>query len=284
MARTMRAPRNLRAGTPRAPRCLAWLAVAMLAICATGCGILPPPPDAVVTGMAYARQRFFIPSGGAFEVAILDVTDADAPPVIIGRQTLEEFERLPVALRIPYRSAQVVPERRYVVRATVSVNGIAWMASEGMNPLQRDPAYRHVDVLLQPLPRSAATEQAAVPLAQTYWKLTEVDGMVVPPAPAGRPQAHLVVQPQEGRIAGSGGCNPFIGTYEMSGGELRIGSIDAGLQLCFDTGLAEGLYLEALRTAEHYRIEGRQLVLARADGPGKEKVLLRFEAPELRLK
>ncbi len=79
------------------------------------------------------------------------------------------------------------------------------------------------------------------------------------------------MQPQEGRITGSGGCNPFIATYEMSGGDLRIGSIDSGLRLCFDTGLAEGLYLEALRAAEHYRIEGRQLVLARADGPGKEK-------------
>ncbi|AVS79634.1 META domain-containing protein [Paracidovorax avenae] len=284
MARTARAFQDCRAGMWRPSRRVGWLAVAVLAMCATGCGILPPPPDAVVTGLAYARQRIFIPSGGAFEVAILDVTDADAPPVIVGRQTLEEFERLPVTLRIPYRSAQVVPDRRYVVRAMVSVNGIAWMASEGVNPLQRDPAYRHVDVLLQPLPRNAATEQAAVPLAQTYWKLTEVDGMAVPPAPAGRPQAHLVVQPQEGRITGSGGCNPFIATYEMSGSELRIGTIDSGLRLCFDTGLAEGLYLEALRAAEHYRIEGRQLVLAREDGPGKEKVLLRFEAPELRLK
>ncbi|MDI4667389.1 hypothetical protein K9U40_24165, partial [Xanthobacter autotrophicus] len=77
------------------------------------------------------------------------------------------------ALHIPYRTALVAPDGKYVVRAMVSVNGIAWMASEGTHPLQRDPAYRHVDVPLQPLPRGAATEQAAVPLAQTYWRLTE---------------------------------------------------------------------------------------------------------------
>ncbi len=271
MARTARALDDRRAGMWRHSRRAGWLAMAVLAMCATGCGILPPPPDAVVTGLAYARQRIFIPSGGVFEVDVLDVTDADAPPVIVGRQTLEEFERLPVTLRIPYRSAQVVPDRRYVVRAMVSVNGIAWMASEGVNPLQpRSPPTATWTCCCSRC-RARWYRQAAVPLAQTYWKLTEVDGMAVPPAPAGRPQAHLVVQPQEGRITGSGGCNPFIAAYEMSGAELRVGSIDSGLRLCFDTGLAEGLYLEALRAAEHYRIEGRQLVLAREGGPGKER-------------
>ena len=91
-----------------------------------------------------------------------------------------------------------------------------------------------------------------------------------------------MVLPDEGRITGTGGCNRFIGAYEIAGGDLRIGPIDSGLQLCFDTGLAEGLYLEALRAAEHYRIEGRQLLLTRTDERNKERVLLRFEAPELR--
>lgn len=285
-ARTARAPwassayRAFRAWRPA--RVAAWIGAALLALCAAGCSILPAPADAEVTGVAYSRQRFFIPSGGTFEALLLDVTDEGAPPLIVGRQSFETFERLPVALHIPYRTALVVPDGKYVVRAVVSVNGIAWMASEGTHPLQRDPAYRHVDVALQPLPRGAATAEAAVPLAQSYWRLMEIDGMPMPPTPAGRPEAHLVVLPDEGRLAGTGGCNRFIGAYEIAGADLRVGPIDAGLQLCFDTGLAEGLYLEALRAVEHYRIEGRQLLLTRPGERGRERVLLRFEAPELR--
>ena len=284
-ARAVRAPwasahRACRAWRPA--RAAAWIGAALLALCAAGCSILPAPADAEVTGTAYSRQRFFIPSGGTFEAVLLDVTDEDAPPLVVGRQSFETFERLPVALHIPYRTALVAPDGKYVVRAMVLVNGIAWMASEGTHPLQREPAYRHVDVPLQPLPRGAATEQAAVPLAQTYWRLTEIDGMPMPPTPAGRPEAHLVVLPDEGRITGTGGCNRFIGPYEMVGSDLRVGPIDSGLQLCFDSGLAEGLYLEALRAVEHYRIEGRQLLLTRTDERNKERILLRFESPELR--
>ena len=33
---------------------------------------------------------------------------------------------------------------------------------------------------------------------------------------------------------------------------------------------------------EHYRIEGRQLLLTRTDERNKERILLRFESPELR--
>lgn len=281
-ARTERAPWASARRAARSARAAAWIGAALLALCAAGCSILPAPTDAEVTGVAYSRQRFFIPSGGTFEALLLDVTDEGAPPLIVGRQGFETFERLPVALHIPYRTALVAPDGKYVVRAVVSVNGIAWMASEGTHPLQRDPAYRHVDVPLLPLPRGAATAEAAVPLAQTYWRLMEIDGMPMPPTPAGRPEAHLVVLPDEGRLAGTGGCNRFIGAYEIAGSDLRVGPIDTGLQLCFDTGLAEGLYLEALRAVEHYRIEGRQLLLTRPGERGRERVLLRFEAPELR--
>ncbi|WCM92914.1 META domain-containing protein [Acidovorax sp. NCPPB 2350] len=253
------------------------LAAALLAV---GCSVLPPPPDAVVTGTAFSRQRFYLPSGGAFEAVLLDVSDADAPPTVVGRQAIDGFERLPVELRIPYRASRVVAGGRYVVRATVSVNGIAWLSSEGVHPLQRDPAFRHVDVLLQPVPRNAATARGMVPLAQTYWKLVEVDGLALPPAPAGRPDAHLILQPEEGRAMGSGGCNRFVGDYRVDGVRLQFGAIESGLQLCLDTGLAEGLYLEALRATQRFRIEGRQLILL-AGGGEDERATLRFEAPEL---
>ncbi|MDA8523609.1 META domain-containing protein [Acidovorax sp. NCPPB 4044] len=263
--------RGLRRGLP-------WLA-GVLAVGLAGCAGLPPPPDAVVTGTAFSRLRFQLPPGGTFEAVLLDVSDAEAPPTVVGRQIVDPFERLPVDLRIPYRAAQVRPDRRYVVRAQVSLNGVAWMSSDGVHPLQRDPAYRRVDVSLQPLPHNAATAQAAVPLAQTYWKLVEIDGLAMPPTPAGRTDAHLVLLPEEGRVAGSGGCNRFVGAYEVAGEGLRVGAIESGLQLCLDTGLAEGLFLEALRAAQRYRIEGRELMLF-GRGAHDDRALLRFEAPE----
>lgn len=74
-------------------------------------------------------------------------------------------------------------------------------------------------------------------------------------------EADLVFFP-EGRLAGSGGCNRFIGSFESSGHILAIGPIGTTLMYCDDPpGLMaqESDYLSRLELSTSYEIEGEKL-------------------------
>jgi len=64
---------------------------------------------------------------------------------------------------------------------------------------------------------------AAAPLENTYWKLTRLHGTPVSVAAKQR-ESHFVLDSKTKRIADSGGCNRFTGTYERSGIGLHSGT------------------------------------------------------------
>ncbi len=266
-------------GAERA-RAAALAVASVLVIALAGCATAPPP-DAMVIGTVFSRERLYVPPDepAVFEAALLDVSRPDAPPTVLGRQRIELPGPPPYQLQIPFRSALTQPllPGRYRVRASLSLQGYVRFASDGTHPLPPDPAYRRVDVELHRLPLDKATVQAEVPLRQTYWRLVEIDDTAVPPAPAGAPEPHLVLDSEGGRARGAGGCNRFLASYAVDGVRLRMTQINTTLQLCLQTATLEGRFLQALDEVRTYRQEGRQLLLF-----GEEaRVLLRLEATEL---
>lgn len=259
---------------------LAWLALAGLGGCASG--PREPDPDAFITGVALARERIHVPPGALFEALLLDVSQADAPATVLGRQRIDPAGQAPFGLRIPYHSARVHAQGRYAVRATVTLEGRLLFVSDGLHPALLDPALRRVDVILQRVVPTRATVQAEVPLLQTYWKLAGIGNDAPTPVGApseGAPQAHLVLQADAPRVTGSGGCNRFLGDYALEPGEGRLAfaSLTSTLRLCLDGGRSEGAYLQALRGVRAYVQQGRELLLKDEEG----QALLRFEAVEL---
>lgn len=271
-----------RAGLGTGARLFTILAMAALAAGLHGCTSLPrePQPDAFITGAAFARERIYVPPGAVFEALLVDVSRQDAPATVLGRQRIDPSGPAPFGLRIPYHSARILPKGRYAVRATVTVDGRLLFVTDASHPVLQDPAFRRVDVILQRVEPTRATIGAQVPLLQTYWRLLEIEEEPLnAPAQEGAAQPHLMLQADEPRVTGSGGCNRFLGDYALQGGNLEFASLVSTLRLCLDGGAAESRYLQTLRGVRSYAQQGRQLLLKGEDG----KPLLRFEAVELGL-
>ncbi len=132
-----------------------------------------------------------------------------------------------------------------------------------MRVLQRDGSVvtRQVTVNVTP----AAPQN---PLNGTSWQVTNyyngrgaVVGLI-----AG---TTLTARFDASQITGSGGCNNYSGPYFVSGANFSVGALTSGMAFCADPeGVMdqESQYLEALRSANSFRIDGNRLELRRWDG------------------
>src|SRR5262245_18266672 len=104
-----------------------------------------------------------------------------------------------------------------------------------------------------------------VTLEGTYWLLGEiVNGDATTPVASGT-NASLILT--DGSGGGSGGCNQFVASYELSGDSLSFGEIASTLMACDDATMAlEDQYFAALGLVAGYAIDGSALTLTDADG------------------
>ena len=89
-----------------------------------------------LTGTITYRARVTLPPGAVIDVRLLDVSGADpstslragAPAETIARaEIVTRGEQVPVAFSLPYDPDAIQPRRRYVVHATIAVEGrVAW--------------------------------------------------------------------------------------------------------------------------------------------------------------
>jgi heat shock protein HslJ len=72
---------------------------------------------------------------------------------------------------------------------------------------------------------------------------------------------------EDGKVAGSAGCNSFHGTYATEGGKLEIGPLATTRRACPDPLMTqEREFLAALASAVTWSVEGNVLDMHRADG------------------
>ena len=106
------------------------------------------------------------------------------------------------------------------------------------------------------------------PLAGTEWVAVGINngrGGVVSAMEDVRVTANF---DEEGRVAGSGGCNRFMATYEVDGDAIRIGPVAGTRMMCAEPeGVSEqeGSYFAALERASTWAIREGRLQLRDAD-------------------
>jgi heat shock protein HslJ len=98
-------------------------------------------------------------------------------------------------------------------------------------------------------------------LADTQWKLIQLNGQDVLVAPPQKPVS-LSFSPEGRRIAGSAGCNSYIGTFTDEHGKLHLVPGNMTMMFCADpAGSRERKFIAMLRSADGYKISGDFLLL-----------------------
>lgn len=112
------------------------------------------------------------------------------------------------------------------------------------------------------MPEPAADKNDASPLVGTFWNLTALNGGELLPSSAVTAEFN-----EENVVAGSSGCNNYMGSYETDGNEITMGPFGTTRKLCPDPIMEqERLYLATLERAATYSIEGNTMNMRTAEG------------------
>ncbi len=226
--------------------------------CATGGTHVSQTADkgGVVRGTVTYRERMALPPDAVVEVRLSDVSRQNiAAPVIAETTVLPEGRQVPLPFELRYDPSRIQPDRTYAVRATIR--------SAGRMIFTTDAAY-HVITKGNPTQVDLWLVRAADGLGSgtsgllgTSWRLEDFGGAGVPD----RVEATLEF-PDTGRVAGSGSCNRFFGTVDISGESIRFGSLGSTRKACEEAVMnQEGKYFKALQDAERFRLDGSILLV-----------------------
>jgi len=124
----------------------------------------------------------------------------------------------------------------------------------------------------------AAPPAGSATLENTYWKLASLRGQAVAPSTERQREAHLILQPAQRRVVGSGGCNRLSGAYTLDGERLAFSRAIGTMMACRDGMDQERALLDTLTQVARWRVDGQRLVLLDERGAP----LLLFDAVYLR--
>jgi uncharacterized lipoprotein YbaY/heat shock protein HslJ len=189
----------------------------------------------------------------------------------------DQFPVLPegaaVALQAAYVAAR--PEPGAPLLANVQAALVMRALEDGGTPRPALQVDRFVSITAQSLCEAPSSSTAT--LENTYWRLTNVRGYAVMVADRQR-EPHLILQPAQHRVAGSGGCNRLAGGYTLAGEHLTFGRTAGTLMACPQGMEQERAFLDALATVATWRIEGQRLDMLDQRGD----VVARFVAASLK--
>lgn len=114
--------------------------------------------------------------------------------------------------------------------------------------------------------RYAAAE--APSLTKTRWVATMINNGTGATASVVAGSTVTAVFGEDGKVAGSGGCNDFNGTYTLDGAALDFGPLMSTKKACADEAISkqEASYFAALDKVATYAFSGADLQLRAADG------------------
>jgi heat shock protein HslJ len=219
-----------------------------------------------------------LPPDVVFEATLEDASRADAASEVIGRTRIQSPGPPPIRFTISYDPARISTRNRYVVRARIARGAQLLFTTDTQYPVLGEAQASHVDVLLRRVASTPAASQPAgnASLENTDWELHRIGDQAETPNP--KPYAaFLRLNSADKRASGSGGCNRFTGSYAVEGDQLKLGQLAATMMACLQGMEQERAFLDALRSANAWRITGQQLDLV--DGSGKVVATLMAMAP-----
>jgi copper homeostasis protein (lipoprotein) len=120
----------------------------LLALLGAGC-TSASAVDSTVRGTATYLEKIGMPPGAVLEVALEDVSMADAPAATIARVRLENVGNPPYDFEIPYDAERIDERRTYNVRARLLVDGTLWFVTDTHTPVVTRGAGSEVSLIMR---------------------------------------------------------------------------------------------------------------------------------------
>jgi putative lipoprotein len=229
-----------------------------------------------ITGTVTYRERIALPPDASVQVRLDDVSQPEASPKRVAETTMPTAgKQAPIAFELPYRAADIVAGRRYVVRAKIIAGDKTLFSTKTPYPVITRGAPTKLEILVQQAgsrpgrPKPAPTGEG---LTGVEWKLVAL-GTAPALAPPQGQTAHLTLDPAKKTVAGSTGCNRFAGSFALVDGALHLNPGAMTMMACQDEAMhQEQAFVEALKATTGYRLTDGSLELLDAEG----RVLARF--------
>jgi putative lipoprotein len=231
--------------------------------------IAPAQVVSPVRGTATYRERIALPANAVFEVTLEDVSGEGAQSELIARVQNEQPGNVPIPFVIAFDAGRINPTHSYTLRARILVDDRVWFTTSQRYPVSTAGRGSDVQLLLRRASGTSAIPSrpnpGSAPLENTYWKLTSLGGSPIVTASSQR-EAHLILQPANRRVTGSGGCNRLSGSYQVNGDRISLGRVASTMMACVDGMKSEKDFLKALGRVNRWRISGQRLELLDAAG------------------
>jgi hypothetical protein len=84
-----------------------------------------PGPFRTLAGTVTSRSLTQLPRGARLTIELIDITDRMSSLRPIAQKQINDLGPLPIPFELSYNPNRIVADRKYAVRATVSVHGVA---------------------------------------------------------------------------------------------------------------------------------------------------------------
>jgi putative lipoprotein len=216
----------------------------------------PTGQEGLVRGTVSYRERMALPPDAIVDVWIADVSPRIVAQVLLAETTVPTGGRqVPIPFELRYDPSRVVADHDYAVKAAIRSAGEILFATDTGAPVitKGNPT----EVQLWAVRASGGAEGERMELQGTAWRLEDLGGE----GALDTVEATLEF-PEAGRVAGSGSCNRFFGSVEISGESIRFGQMGSTRMSCEEAvNNQESKYLRALGAAERFTLESTTLLI-----------------------
>jgi len=122
-----------------------------------------------ITGTATYRERMALPPAAVFEAVLEDVSRVDARAEVIASTRVPSPGNPPIAFTIAYDQARILPGRRYVVRASMLLDGKLQFTTDTAAPVITGGNPNRVSLMLRRV-GTRQTAQGSQPTASPGWR------------------------------------------------------------------------------------------------------------------
>lgn len=211
--------------------------------------------EKTVSGEVLYREHIALPANAVLTVQLVDISLADAPASVIGKQIVDPAGQVPIKFTIAFDPAVIQGKAQYALEARITVDNTIWFINDTRHSV--DPLDAQSQSMVLKMVRQSETP-AAPSIFDATWLVDDIEGIAL----GGEAGVTFVVG-EDGKVSGKGPCNSYFGTAEIRDGTIKIADIGSTLMGCAPELMErEKKFLEVLGKAARFRVGIGKLILS----------------------